>query len=243
MKILILLKETASTEEDIRIKNKKIKKVINPYDEYALQQASKLKEKFGAEITTLMLNETDDLYTLKTSLGLGADKGILVKYSSNNPKNIVEILAKEISTIEYDYIFTGVKDVNDTRAEVPSRLACKIDIPILNHVIGLEIDDEDIIFKKESENYIESTIVEKPAIISFSKNVYEPKYPTISDILEIKNKPIIVKIEDEKKYKDLNLKVLISDSNRKRIIFNKLASAKDGAEKINEYLNLWVTGE
>lgn len=244
MDLLVLIKETISTDQDLNKGFGKLKRIINPYDEYALQKACELKEKFGGTITTILLKSDDDLYTLKTTLGLGSDKGIQIISDSNNSRNIVNILKNEIlKSGKYDFIFTGVKDVNDPKSEIPTRLACSLDLPILNYVLGIDIINEEIIFNKETDEYTEDIKLKTPSIVAFCKNVYEPKYPTIHQIMDIQNKPITVINSKDKKFKDLDLRVIINKSQRRCEIYKNLISPEEGAEKIVNYLKTWTIGE
>ena len=244
MNLLVLIKETISTDQDISKNFKKLKRIVNPYDEYALQKACELKEKFGGNITTMLLKQDNDLYTLKTTLGLGSDKGIQIISQSNNPRNIAEILKTEIlKNGEYDFIFTGVKDVNDPKIEIPTRLACLLNLPVLNYVLGMDIINDEIVFNKETDDDIEVVKLKKPSIVAFSRNVYEPKYPTIHQIMDIQNKPIVIVNNKDNKFQDLDLKVTINKSQRRCEIYKDLISPEEGAEKIINYLKTWTIGE
>ena len=77
-KLLVLIRETFPTDELLTEKNLKEKRILNPYDEYALLQAKKIKEKYGGEIVCLFLSHRKTQYGLRTALGLGGDRGIFV---------------------------------------------------------------------------------------------------------------------------------------------------------------------
>lgn len=236
-KILVLIRETFPTNEILTEKNLKEKRVLNPYDEYSLFQAKKIKEKIGGEITALFLSQRQSQYGLRTALGLGADKGIFVYYPEKEEEKTAEILAKEIEKEDFHMIFMGIRDVNDDREELPYRLSVLLNIPVFSHLLSVDYENSNIIGKRERENTIDTVKIISKGIFAFSQNVYEPEYPSINSIMSIKDKPV-----REIYYKDVtvenNSKIIYQDVHRKQEIYKKITAEK-GTEKLIEYMKEW----
>ncbi|MDK4501424.1 electron transfer flavoprotein [Fusobacterium necrophorum] len=235
-KILVLVRETFPTNEILTDKNVREKRVLNPYDEYALFQAKKIKEKTETEITCLFLSYRESQYGLRTALALGADRGIFVYYPGNSIPEIAKILAKEIKKVEYDAIFMGIRDVNNDREELPSRLAFALETELYPHILSVDVK-EHFTVRREREEMIDSLEILESGIFAFSQNVYEPEYPSIQSIMGIREKEV-----QEVYYSDgmveKNVTVEYQDIHRKQEVYKKISAAV-GTEQLMEYMKKW----
>lgn len=236
-KLLVLIRETFPTDELLTEKNLKEKRILNPYDEYALLQAKKIKEKYGGEIVCLFLSHRKTQYGLRTALGLGGDRGIFVYYPEKNIEEIAEILAREIKEEKYDAVLMGNRDVNDDREELPSRLGVLLELPIYSHLLSIDCQNFYFTAKKEREEIIDTIKILKNGIFAFSQNVYEPEYPSISSIMSIKNKTVrdvyyenIISKEDEE--------IVYQDIYRRLEIYKNITADK-GTENLLDYMKKW----
>lgn len=236
-KLLVLIRETFPTDELLTEKNLKEKRILNPYDEYALLQAKKIKEKYGGKIVCLFLSHRKTQYGLRTALGLGGDRGIFVYYPQKNIEEIAEVLAKEIKEEKYDAVLMGNRDVNDDREELPSRLGVLLELPIYSHLLSIDYQDLHFTAKREREETIDTIKILKNGIFAFSQNVYEPEYPSISSIMSIKDKTVrdiyyedIISKEDEK--------IVYQDIYRRLEIYKNVTADK-GTEKLLDYMKKW----
>src|SRR3954449_11430100 len=130
MNIIVLLKQTFDTEEKIVIQDGKIVEdgpeyVINPYDEYAVEEAIKLKETQGAEVTVVTLGPARAENALRTALAMGADKAILIDDESLilDEHMISMVLATTIKGRDYDLILAGSMSVDNGASQVAVRVA------------------------------------------------------------------------------------------------------------------------
>lgn len=187
-KILVVMRETFPTNDIFTEKNLKEKRILNPYDEYALFQGKKVIGKVGGEVTCIFLSERKSKYGLRTALGLGADNGIFIYCPNRSEKELGIILAKEIKKENYDSIFIGIRDVNDDREELPYILGTELGIPVYSHLLLIDNKNNIIIAKREKEETIDTIKIHKKGIFAFSQNVYEPQYPTIESIMTINQK-------------------------------------------------------
>lgn len=236
-KLLVLIRETFPTDELLTEKNLKEKRILNPYDEYALLQAKKIKEKYGGEIVCLFLSHRKTQYGLRTALGLGGDRGIFVYYPEKNIEEIAEILAREIKEEKYDAVLMGNRDVNDDREELPSRLGVLLELPIYSYLLSIDCQNFYFTAKKEREEIIDTIKILKNGIFAFSQNVYEPEYPSISSIMSIKDKIVrdvyyenIISKEDEE--------IVYQDIYRRLEIYKNITADK-GTEKLLDYMKKW----
>lgn len=236
-KILVLVRETFPTDETFNLKNIKEKRVLNPYDEYALFQSKKIKKIANAEITCLFISQRENQYGLRTALGLGADKGIFIYYPRDNEKEIADIIAQEIKKIDYDMIFIGIKDVNNDREELPYRLGVNLKLPIYSHILSIDYKNNSFLAQKEKENTIDWIKLYSKGIVAFSQNIYEPQYPSIADILTIKDKPITT-INFLPKSNAQELNIIYQDIHRKQNIYKNITS-QEATQKIIEYMRKW----
>jgi len=201
MNIVVCLKQTFDTEAKIvldsngKIDSNGVNLVINPYDEYAVEEALKLKEKFGGEVTLVSMGSERVQESIRTALAMGCDKGILVNDPSiENPDEWAtsEILAKAVSQIPYDIILAGRIAVDDGSSQVAIRLADALNIPSVSSILKLEIEDNKGTVTREIDGGTELIEVGLPAVLTAQKGLNEPRYPSMMGIMKAKKKEIKV---------------------------------------------------
>lgn len=239
MKIIVIMRETFPTNEILTSENIYKKKVLNPYDEYALYQAIELKNKENAQLIVIMLNKDMDIYNLKTCLALGADQGRLLNYKGNNPKFIALAIFKEIKKEEpFDFIFMGIKDINNTREELPSRISRLLNIPLISNALNFKYENKKSTIQKESDFYIENIKIKSPCIIATNKSIYKPKYPTIENIINVNKKIILISSYHNKLKENLKLNISIQNIGRKNLFYSNINS-DTSLSKIIDYITQW----
>lgn len=230
------MREVFPTNEILTEENIHRKFVLNPYDEYALLQAKKMKEKFETEIVCLFISKRESQYNLRTALALGADRGIFICCHNMSVSEIAKNIASEVKNEECSHIFMGIRDVNNDREELPSHLSLALNIPLYSHILSI-IYDKNYTAIQEKEESINTLEIQGDGIFAFSQNVYEPEYPSIMNILSIQNKKIkTIKYIGKKENK--NPKVIYQDRKRKQIIYKNLNS-QEGTLLLLEYLQNW----
>ncbi|WP_209124603.1 electron transfer flavoprotein subunit beta/FixA family protein [Alkalihalobacillus sp. BA299] len=204
MKILVLLKQTFDTEESILIENGEIseegvKFIINPYDEYAVEEAVTLKEEHGGEVTAISLGPDRVQEALRTSLAMGVDKAIHINDEElfGDELKIAKVLAAVIKDQEFDIILGGYMAVDDGSAQVGPRVAEELDIPHLSTVVNLKIEDNKAIVDRDVEGNTEKIEVELPVLITAQQGLNEPRYPALTSIMKAKRKPYVEIEEDD----------------------------------------------
>ncbi len=203
MKIVACIKQTFDTEAKIvvgadgQISGEGVNMILNPYDEYAVEEAIKTKEKDGGEVVIVTVGGDQAQEALRYSLAMGADRAVLINDPAlaNADSHAVSVaLAKLLSDKEagFDVIFAGKEAVDDGAAQVPSRLAAKLDIALANVVTAVEFADGKISVTREIDGGTEDLEMALPALIAAQKGLNEVRYPSLPGIMKAKRKPLDV---------------------------------------------------
>lgn len=201
MNIVVCLKQTFDTEAKISLNsNGKINDVgvtlaINPYDEFAIEEALKLKEKFGGEVTVVSVGGEKVQESIRTAMAMGADKGILVSdpaLENADEWAVAEVLAKAIGQIPYDIILAGRIAVDDQSAQVAVRVAEAMNLPSVSSILTMEAEENKAVVTREIDGGTEIIEVPLPAVFTAQKGLNEPRYPSMMGIMKAKKKELQV---------------------------------------------------
>ncbi len=200
MNIVACVKQVPDTEALIKVKadgsgieEGGIKWVMNPYDEYGVEEALKLKEANGGEVTVVSVGPARAMETIRTALAMGAEKGVHITIDEADEYNTAAALAAAIKEINPDIIFCGQRAIDDDSAQVGSILAELLGIPQVTIVTGLEVADGKVKATKPIEGaqlIIESPM---PCVVTAQKGLNEPRYASLPGIMKAKKKPVDVK--------------------------------------------------
>lgn len=206
MNIVVCMKQTFDTEAKIvlnaegKIDSNGVTLVINPLDEYAIEEGLRMKEKFGGEVTILSLGGDRAPEAIRTALAMGADKAILI----NDPALVevdegvaAEILSQAVKTIPYDILLAGVMDTDNGSAQVAVRLAEKLDVPSISSVTKLEVNGDKAVAVRVIDGGTATLEVTLPAVITVVQGINEVRYPSVAGIMKAKKKPLsTIKLSD-----------------------------------------------
>jgi electron transfer flavoprotein beta subunit len=197
MNIVVLLKRTFDTEEKINIANNRIseegvKFIINPYDEYALEEAIKIRDEFGGEVTVISFGPNEAEKEIRTALAMGADKGILINSEgvASDEAAISHILAAVIKDRGFDLILGGNVSVDTGAGQVASRVAELLDIPQVMTITKLTIEGNKAVAERDVEGDVEVIETTLPALFTAQQGLNEPRYPSLPGIMKAKKKPL-----------------------------------------------------
>ena len=203
MNIVACVKQVPDTETLIKVKpdgsgidETGIKWVMNPYDEFGVEEALKLKEKFGGDVTIVSVGPARALETIRTALAMGADKGIHINdpaLEGADAYTIAAALAAAIKGIPYDIILCGQRAIDDDAGQVGSVLAEFLGIPQVTFVTKLDVEGKSIKVIRPIEGaqlLIESSL---PCVVTAQKGLNEPRYASLPGIMKAKKKPVDVK--------------------------------------------------
>ena len=197
MNILVVLKQTFDTEEKIVIENGSIAEdgvefIINPYDEYAVEEAIKLKEEHGGEVTVVSVGPDRAENALRTALAMGADKAILVNDESlfGDEFTTAKVLAAVARKVGYDLILAGQMAVDSGAGQGGPRLAEELGINHVSTAVKLEIEGSHIRVERDVEGDLEVVETSLPVLITAQQGLNEPRYPSLPGIMKAKKKPL-----------------------------------------------------
>lgn len=206
MNILVLVKQTFDTEEKIVIENGMIKEdgaefILNPYDEYAVEEAIKLKEEYGAEVTILTVGPERSESVLRTALAMGADKGIILELEEEDKEVDEYTLSKYIvAAIEgqsYDLILGGNMAVDTGAGQVAIRMAEELGIPHVSTITSLTLEGSKATVNRDVEGDVEVVKVNLPFLATTQQGLNEPRYPSLPGIMKAKKKTLTrLSVED-----------------------------------------------
>lgn len=198
MNIFVLLKRTFDTEEKISIVNGKIDDsgaefIINPYDEYAIEEAIKLRDENGGEVTVVTFGSEDAEKELRTALAMGADKAVLINnedVEAMDPTITSKVLAEFLKDKQPDIILIGNVSVDNSSGQVGPRLAEALNIEVVTTITKLDISDGVATVERDVEGDKEIIEVSLPIIVSCQQGLNEPRYPSLPGIMKAKKKPL-----------------------------------------------------
>jgi len=200
VKIIVCVKQVPDTETKVKVAadgksldESAVNFVVNPYDEFAIEEAIRWKEKYGGETTAITLGPSGAAAALRTALAMGIDKAIhLVADNTRmlDSRIVATILADALKGEEFDVIFCGKKAVDSDSQQVGSILSYLLDIPVITTVNKIEVQDNKVIAKRDVEGGVEIIEADLPVVITAEKGLNEPRYAALKGIMMAKRKPL-----------------------------------------------------
>ncbi|WP_046133083.1 electron transfer flavoprotein subunit beta/FixA family protein, partial [Bacillus thermotolerans] len=209
MNIYVLLKRTFDTEEKINIQGGTIQEdgaefIINPYDEYAVEEAIQIRDAQGGEVTVVSVGSEEAEKQLRTALAMGADKAVLINIEEDVEKadqfTTAKVLAEFLKGKEVDLILAGNVAIDGGSGQVGPRVADQLGIPYVTTVTSLEIEGETVRIVRDVEGDEEKIETSLPLLVTAQQGLNEPRYPSLPGIMKAKKKPL-----DELELDDLDL--------------------------------------
>ena len=198
MNIVVCINHVPDTETRVRVgaDGKTIDKanvnyILNPYDEFAIEESLRLREKFGGEVTAISLGGDSHKETLRKALSIGVDKAILLKDESPRDSfSVAKGLAEAVKELSPEVVFFGKQSIDYDDAQVGTMVAELLGFPSASVIVKLEISGSVAIAHREIEGGHEIVEVKLPAVFTAQKGLNEPRYPSLKGIMAAKNKPI-----------------------------------------------------
>lgn len=203
MKIGVLLKQVPDTEARIRVKpdgsgidEGEIKWVINPYDEYAVEEALRLKESRGGEVVIVTAGPARAAEAMRQALAMGADRGVRVdtQGAALDAYTAAHVLARACRDESFDIIFAGKQAADDECGQVHIGVAGMLTWPHVNPVEKFEISDDGkrVVLQRPvaggTKEIVESPL---PVVVGCEKGLNEPRYATLPGIMKARSKLIV----------------------------------------------------
>ena len=200
MKIYVCVKHVPDTAAKITVVDgtgfsETCKFIVNPYDEYAVEEAVQLtKQADEGEVVIVTVGKESAVNTMRAALALGADRGILVKTdvqfvdSSLTAQALKKAIEQDGSP---DLIFCGKQSIDSEGMQTPFRLARALDLPVVTDVAGLSIGDGKAVAEREVGGGAREVVeMPMPCVIGATRGLNEPHYPKLPDIMKAKKKEI-----------------------------------------------------
>lgn len=203
VKIVVLLKKTPDTETKIKIDggtkidHSATKFIINPYDEFAIEEALKIKEKSGGEVVIASFGDDSTRELIVKGLAMGADRGLLVSNEGLEAADSLataKVLAKICETEAADIVFAGKQAIDDDNMHVATMTAELLSWPHVNVVTKFELNGQQAKVEREVEGgQVEVYEVTLPALFGAHKSLNTPRYASLPGIMKAKRKPFDTK--------------------------------------------------
>ena len=221
MDVIVLVKQVPSTQARITLTDDRkgigdtdIDLVVNPYDEYAIEEALKIRSTYGGTTTLVTVGAARAEEALRFGLAMGADEGahvILPDPTEDYDANSVACaLVRVLRGMEYDLILGGKEAVDDGNGQVMILLAEYLDLPHVSAATGISFHEDlkAVTVDRPVEGGVEVLRCTLPAVLTAEKGLNEPRYPSLPGIMKAKRKPVQSLSDDVLDLADRRLELL-----------------------------------
>ena len=199
MKVLVPVKRVVDYNVKVRVKSDgsgvdiaNVKMSMNPFDEIAVEEATRLKEKgVVTEIIAVTVGVAQAQETLRTAMAIGADRGILVETDAEvQPLAVAKVLKALIDKEQPGLIILGKQAIDDDSNQTGQMLAALADLPQGTFASKVEVADGYAIVTREVDGGLETVKLKLPAVVTTDLRLNEPRYVTLPNIMKAKKKPL-----------------------------------------------------
>lgn len=196
MEILVLLKQTFDTEAKVTVKDGRILEddvtlIINPYDEYAVEEGLKLREAVGGSVTVVSVGDDRVEEALRRALAMGADEAVLIEPPADADEVVAaNLLAAYAKGKQFDIVLGGNVSVDTGAGQTALRFAEILSLPHVAAALKLEVAGSTATVHRDAEGDTEVVQVPLPALITAQQGLNEPRYPSVPGIMKAKRKKI-----------------------------------------------------
>ncbi len=198
MKVVVCINHVPDTETKIKvgpdnlsIDRTGVNYMLSPYDEIALEEGLRMREKFKGEVIAVSLGGDKHKETLRKALAMGVDKAVLLKDENERDSyGIAAALAAELKTLTPDVILLGKQSIDFDDAQVGTLVAEMLGLPSVSVAVKIDIEGEKAVCHREIEGGHETVMTTLPAVFMAQKGLNEPRYPSLKGIMAAKSKPI-----------------------------------------------------
>jgi electron transfer flavoprotein beta subunit len=201
MKILVPVKRVIDYNVKPRVKPDgsgvdlaNVKMSMNPFDEIAVEEALRLREKGVAkEVIAISIGAEKCQETLRTALAMGADRAIFIHAEEVEPLGVAKLLAEVFKQEEPGLVILGKQAIDDDCNQTGQMLAALLARPQGTFASKLDVQGESVHVTREVDGGLETIALQLPAIITTDLRLNEPRYATLPNIMKAKSKPLVVK--------------------------------------------------
>ncbi len=206
MKALVAVKRVVDYNVKVRVKSDQtgvdianVKMSMNPFDEIAVEEAVRLKEKgVVTEVIAVSCGPTQCQETLRTAMAIGADRGILVETAEElQPLAVAKLLKALVDKEQPQLVILGKQAIDDDANQTGQMLAALADLPQATFASKVEIEGDKAKVTREVDGGLETLAISLPAVVTTDLRLNEPRYVTLPNIMKAKKKQLdVVKPED-----------------------------------------------
>lgn len=171
-----------------------VKMSMNPFDEIAVEEAIRLKDKGVTEIVVVSIGEQKAQETLRTALAMGADRAILIVSETKvEPLGVAKLLAKIVEEEKPDLVILGKQAIDDDNNQTGQMLAGLLGVGQATFASKVELATDSVTVTREVDGGSETETLTLPAIITVDLRLNEPRYASLPNIMKAKSKPMAQK--------------------------------------------------
>jgi len=199
MKVLVPVKRVVDKDIKVRVKSDgsgvdiaNVKMSMNPFDEIAVEEAVRLKEKgVATEVIAVSCGEAKCQETLRTAMAIGADRGILVESAEElQPLAVAKLLKALVDKEQPGLVILGKQAIDDDANQTGQMLAALADLPQGTFAGKVEVEDDKVKVTREVDSGLETVTLTVPAVITADLRLNEPRYVTLPNIMKAKKKQL-----------------------------------------------------
>ena len=200
MNIVVLVKQVPDTwserslsAADKTVDRASVEAVINEMDEYAIEEALKLKEAHGGEVTVLTMGPERAVESIRKALSMGADKAIHLTDDALHGSCAVATsgaIAAALGTVEWDLVVCGTEASDARVGAMGAMLSERLGIPQLTSARKVTVDGNSVVIERQTDNGYEVVEASLPAVVGVIEKINEPRYPSFKGIMAAKKKPM-----------------------------------------------------
>jgi len=199
MKVLVPVKRVVDHNVKVRVKSDQtgvdidnVKMSMNPFDEIAVEEAVRLKEKgVVSEIVAVSCGTKPSQETLRTAMAIGADRGLLVETEAElQPLAVAKLLQAVVNKEEPSIVLLGKQAIDDDANQTGQMLAALLDWPQATFASKVEVEGEQVQVTREVDGGLETIAIDLPAVITTDLRLNEPRYVTLPNIMRAKKKTL-----------------------------------------------------
>ncbi|MFC3338676.1 electron transfer flavoprotein subunit beta/FixA family protein [Paracandidimonas soli] len=205
MKVLVPVKRVVDYNVKVRVKSDQsgvdvanVKMSMNPFDEIAIEEATRLKEKGAAtEVIAVSCGVTQAQETLRTAMAIGADRSVLVETDAElQPLAVAKLIKAVVDREQPQLVILGKQAIDDDANQTGQMLAALLDWPQATFASKVEVAGDSVTVTREVDGGLETLQLSLPAVITTDLRLNEPRYVTLPNIMKAKKKPLDVLTPD-----------------------------------------------
>jgi len=201
MKILVTVKRVTDYETKLKVRpdgtnieTDGVNMIANPFDEIAVEEALRLKEKHGGEIVVVSIGQSEASQQIRSAMAMGADRGILITSDINlDSAAVARVLQKVVTEEAPDVVLMGKQAIDDDSHQVSESLAELLSWGQATQANTINIQDRLATVVREADGGLETVEVDLPCIITTDLRLNEPRYASLPGIMKAKRKPLLEK--------------------------------------------------